>query len=241
MTEKDAEMQLGETWKGRGVALTKGALGAIPVAGSLIAEVAGLILPNQRLDRLEAYVRKLDERLRELSKEDLIARMEDRERLDLFEEGGVQAWRALTPERMDYIAKVVAEGIAGDDLAKIEAKRILGLLRQIDDDQIVILISYLYRYQRDEEFYAKHERILKPVAAHMGSSREELDADAMFKLARAQLIQLGLLKNQFKKPAKGALPEFDDDTGTMKVSSRSVTPTGRLLLRRIGVAEPDDV
>ncbi|MDP2356890.1 MAG: hypothetical protein Q8M31_12640 [Beijerinckiaceae bacterium] len=242
MTAKDEGMPaLGESWGDRGVALTKGILGAVPVAGSIIAEVVGLLIPNQRFQRLEDFVRKLDERLKDLTKEELTERLGNVEGVDLFEEGVLQASRALSRERLDYIANVVVSGITGDNKAKIEAKRILGLLREIDDDQIIILASNLYRFQRDEQFHATHSRILTPVSAHMGSDRDELDADAVFQLARAQLLQLGLLKNQYRKPAKGALPEFDEATGTMKVSSRTLTPIGRLLLRRIGIAGPDDV
>lgn len=95
MVEDDSKMPpVGETWAGRSGALTKGTIGASPVAGCLIGEVAGLPLHNQRLDRLEAYVRKLDERLSGVSRDELTARMQDRDRLDLFEVGGLQAWKA---------------------------------------------------------------------------------------------------------------------------------------------------
>jgi hypothetical protein len=49
------------------------------------------------------------------------------------------------------------------------------------------------------------------------------------------LLQLGLLTNTYRKPKSGELPEFDDRTGTLKGSGRSLTPLGRLLLRTIDV------
>lgn len=44
-------------------ALLKGALGAVPIAGSLLAEIAGTIIPNQRVDRLVSFARALEARL----------------------------------------------------------------------------------------------------------------------------------------------------------------------------------
>lgn len=78
---------------------------------------------------------------------------------------------------------------------------------------------------------------MTPVAAVIGSDQETLDAEALYELARAELIRLGLLRIQFKRPAKGQLPEFDDKTGMMKARSRELTLLGRLLLTRIGLAE----
>jgi len=219
----------------------KGGLGMIPLVGGLLAEIAGQFIPQQRTERLEDFVRYLDARIAGLGPEELRERLGDPERLDLFEEGGVQSTRALSSERREYIANIVAIGISGDDKAKIEAKRMLRMLREIDDDQIIILAGKLQRNQRDEVFRKRHAEIFDPPRTHLGSAREDFDKAALFELARVELVRLGLLAPSFKSVKKGELPEFDQRTGMIKQQSREITPLGRMLLRSIGLAGADEL
>ena len=46
--------------------LAKSALGVIPFAGSLLVEIAGNIIPNQRIDRIAKYAEALNTRLSSL-------------------------------------------------------------------------------------------------------------------------------------------------------------------------------
>lgn len=230
---------LGDTTRDKAVVLAKGALGSIPFVGSLVAELVGAVIPQQRTERLEDYVRKLDERLDAIEPQVIRERLRDPERIDLFEEGAVQTTRALSEERRAYIATVVATGISGDDHQKIQAKRILALLAEIDDDQIVILASYLMK-NRGNEFRDRHASVLDPVVAYLGGDQEEIDRATLHELSRLQLVRLGLLRARYKKPKKGELPEFDDKTGAMAASGREITPLGRLLLVNIGLAEPGE-
>ncbi len=219
----------------------KGALGMIPGVGGLLAEVAGQFIPQQRVERLEAYVRHLSARFDEMDESQLREQLHDPERIDLFEEGALQSVRALSPERQDYISKVVARGITGDEQTRIEAKRMLKLLREIDDDQIIILAGKLHRNERDNSFHVRHAAIFDPPRVHLGSERSELDKEALFELARLELVRLGLLAPTFKTLKKGDLPEFDQKTGMMKQQSRRLTPLGRLLLRHVGLAAEDEI
>jgi hypothetical protein len=232
---------LGGTWGDTATALVKGSIGAIPVAGSILAEVVGLVIPNQRISRIERYLKFLSERLGGIEKDALRAKFEDPQRVDLFEEGVVQSVRAISDERKRYIARLVAEGISGDEKQRIESKRLMELLEEVDDDQIVILTSYLSRHHDDDAFREKHAAVLAPVLAHMQSTREELDASTIHDLARDHLQRLGLLRSRYKNLKKGEVPEFDSKTGMMKSNGRDVTPLGRLLLVKIGLAEPDEV
>jgi hypothetical protein len=229
---------LGVTWRDQAIALTKGGLGAIPFVGALLGEIVGSVIPEQRLQRIEAFLVHLANRLDAQEIENLKQRLqEEPETADLLEEGITQSVRAISDVRKQYIAQLVANGISGKDKSRIEAKRMIKLLAQIDDDQVIILTSYLSRHHDDEGFRNKHEALMTPVAAVIGSDQETLDAEALYELARAELIRLGLLRIQFKRPAKGQLPEFDDKTGMMKARSRELTLLGRLLLTRIGLAE----
>lgn len=76
--------------------------------------------------------------------------------------------------------------------------------------------------------------------AHLQSTREELDRSIVQKIGEQKLLSLGLIQQRFAKLKKGEFPDFDQKTGMIKSSGTEITPLGRLLLRRIGLAEEDD-
>jgi hypothetical protein len=239
--EKTRQLQpLGGASTDPAKAMLKGVLSGIPLVGGVISEIVGQLIRDQRMDRLEDYVRRLSDDLSGLAESEVRQRLTEPENLDLFEDGAMASARALSDDKRERIARLVAYGISGDEQAGIEAKRLLQLITRLGDDQIIRLTSYLHRHQRDTEFRAKHASVLEPVFAHHGSTREELDRALVQDMAKAELIDLGLLREQFKKPKKGELPEFDEKTGRMKAGHRDLSPLGRLLLRRIGLAEQDE-
>lgn len=236
----DAKLPLGGTNRDTLVALFRGGIGAVPFVGSILAEIVGMFIPEQRIERLETYVKALAEQLAGKDQEELRARMTYPDNIDLFEEGALQSTRALSEDRRLRIAMLVAYGISGAEAARIEAKRLLALLREIDDDQLIILSSYLHKHRDDGSFWEKHKAVLEPVGAHIGSSREELDRDAMASLARDQLLRLGLIRERYRTPQRGENPEFDASTGRVKAISHELTTIGRMLLTHIGLAEPGE-
>ncbi|MGR3376068.1 hypothetical protein [Salipiger abyssi] len=214
--------------------------GLVPFVGSAFAELITQIVPGQRIKRLETYCRYLNQEVQHLGDKELRTKLSEPTRIDLFEEGAYQAIRAITDDRQNSIAKAVAHGIAGSDLDVIEAKRILNLLRQLDDAEIIILCSRLDRYYQDEDFQSRNSEIISPPAAYMGSSRKELDQETVYRIATNNLEQLGLLEAVYRKPKRGEPAEMDFKTGRVRSSHHQVSPAGRLLLRRIGLAEEDD-
>ncbi len=220
--------------------MAKGALSEIPLLGSIVAEVVGQIIPEQRTERLEAYVRLLGDRLRTIEQDDLDARFRDPENVDLFEEGAIQAARALSEERRVYIAALVGRGITGEENTRAEAKRLLSLLREIDDTQVIILASHLDKNCRDSDFMERHKAALEPVYATMNLDQATVDAEALKNAAEGQLVRLGLLGARFELPRNDRLPEFDQNTGLLKARGVSLTYLGRMLLRSIDLAQPDD-
>ena len=54
MTDKEMP-PLGETWRDRSLGLVKGAVGLVPVAGGILAELVSAVIPNQRLVRRLPY------------------------------------------------------------------------------------------------------------------------------------------------------------------------------------------
>lgn len=241
MTGTKADIPLGGTHRDTGVALLKGVVGVVPVAGSILAEIVSVLIPEQRIERLEAYVRHLNERLNGIGENEFKKLLSKPEAIDLFEDGAYQAAKALSDDRRERIAELVATGIKGEAATQLEAKRLLTLLNEIDDAQLIILCSYSHTFQQDEEFQERNASVLEPVHADLASSQEELDRATMFNLNRDHLLRLGLLKLLFQQPRQGQMPEFDRDTGMIKSSGRELTPVGRLLLRKVGLLGPEQL
>jgi len=88
------------------VSAAKAALGMVPFAGSLLTELAGTIIPRQRLDRLVDYSRKLGEKIVQLDEASVRAKLSDENFTDLLEESVRQAAQAVADERRQYLANL---------------------------------------------------------------------------------------------------------------------------------------
>lgn len=216
-------------------------IGCLPGIGGALNELVTQVIPGVRITRIENYLLWLRAKLVDLDERSLAAILKVETAIELFEEGGYQAARAITAERCQQIVALVANGIAADDAARLEAMRLLSFLREIDDDQIIILASKLDRHQQDDAFFDKHREILDPPDFHLDASREDRDRHTIYVAARQKLISLGLLRPRFSVPRKGESPEFDKATGMLKSSGTGLTPLGHLLLKRIGLADDEDV
>ncbi len=230
-------MNLDNNSTDRWASLNKGVLGAIPIVGPLVAEVIGSLIPNQRIDRISEFVKCLHERLACFEKKLLENTFNDPYFIDLLEDGFWSAARALSEERINYIASVVANGISEDIQKKMEAKRFVQILAGLNDIEVIILRSYLKLYMEDQDFHEKHKDILTPTSVHLGSSEEEVAKAEIYKSYKQNLSKLNLLRPNFKKPKSGEFPKFDEKTGMMKASGYKITYLGRMLLVHIGLAE----
>ncbi|HOO50825.1 MAG TPA: hypothetical protein PLK94_05995 [Alphaproteobacteria bacterium] len=214
---------------------SKGILALIPFVGPLAAEIIGNLIPNQRWDRLEKFLIILEEKINKLDNGNVKEKFMTEESIDLMEDAFWQTSRAISDERKDYIAALIKNSLSDEELKHLEYKKLLSLLGQINDLEILILKSYSL-YQGDDEyddFWEKHEKALMPPSATLGSSQEEFDRDAIFEAHENHLVSLNLLKGQFRRPTRGELPEFDEKTGMMKAQGYDITSLGRLLLRSI--------
>ncbi len=215
--------------------LGKGLVGAIPFVGPLAAEIVGSVIPNQRIDRIESLLKILESKIEEKDRQKIEQRITSPESVDLIEDGFIQASRALSEERKEYIASLLKNSLTDDELKHIEYKRLLSLLGELNDLEVLILKSDVLHRGKPEydEFWETHEDALTPPRAHLGSSQEEIHRHTIFQTHNTHLGNLGLLKPQFKKPKRGEFPEFDEKTGMIKAQGYDITGLGRLLLRSI--------
>ena len=157
-----------------------------------------------------------------------------------MEAGFLQAARALSEERIKYIASLLKNGLTDEDLEQNAYKRLLFILGEINDIEVLLLKFYitLTTIGRAEEFRSKHPGILTAYV-NMGTSRKEVDEHAICEAYTTNLSRLGLIKSIFDRPLSDELPELDEQTGMMQSSGYIITDLGMLLLRSIDQSEED--
>lgn len=209
--------------------------GLVPMFGGVIGELITKIIPDQRTERIVRYVRDLNTRL-EAFEADLDAILAEPENIDLIEEGGFQAARATSWERVDKIATMVANGLRSEDADLVRRKRLTRLLGQLDDDELVLLNAYGQSYGGDRGIW---QMVNRPDPADLQSSRAEIDAEKLYEAGREHLLRLGLLRKNYRTPPRGQAPTFDTRKGDYE-HSVEISYLGRLLLRHLDMASPID-
>ena len=213
----------------------KAILSSIPFAGSLLAEIAGSIIPKQRVDRIADFAARLETRIEHLEKSGVTAVLNDEEFTELTEEALRQASRSTNAVRREYLASLLSGSLSSDSISFAETKHLMRILGELTDVEVIWLRFHAVpTIGGDEDFRNLHGDILRPRAAHLGSSMEEVDAEALQESYRDHLIRLGLVSAHISKGRDGT-PEFDRFTGNFKVSFHQTSPLGNLLLRQIGL------
>lgn len=232
-------MQNNITARDWGIVLGKGLVSTIPFVGSLLSEAIGVLIPNQRLDRLEQLIIELEKKIAHIEPERVEHRFRDPQFIDILEEGIQQAARAFEPNRIEHIAILLKNSISDEEIQRLRDKRLLGLLSELNDIEIIILTSYIHRGW-NSEFHKQHSDILSKPLLYAGSSQAEIEAAAIANEYRNHLVRLDLLKNRYKTPKRGESPDFDKETGTIKASGHEITQLGKLLLRRLDILKSNE-
>ena len=215
------------------VSIGKSATALIPFLGGAIGEIIGNIIPNQRIDRITRFLESLDKKISELEKENLKSKITSPPYVDIMEDAFQQASRALTDERIEYISSLMKNGLTSKEVETIEFKKILWLLGELNDAEVIILKAYDHLRGDDDPFHEKHKNLIYGPQAYIGSTQKEVDKYSLHQTYRRHLESLGLLRPNFKRPRKGEFPEFDEKTGMIKANGYTLTNLGSILLRYI--------
>ena len=222
------------------VSAIKGSVGLIPWIGPLVAEVIGNLIPNQRIDRIDKYLRVLAEKVRMIEREQLESRFHDPGFIDLFEDSLHQVIKALTQERIEHIASLVKNSLSDEQAEYIRYKHLLGLLSELNDIEVLLLQSYsLLSPSKHEQFWEQHKDVLSNPIAVFSSPQEEIDKSVVHDSYKDHLVRLGLFRPRFVRPRKDEPPELDTKTGMVKAHGYEITPLGRLLVRHIDLDETE--
>jgi len=179
------------------VATIKSIAGPIPFIGPMIQEMVDVIIPNQRIDRLSKYVLELEQKLTRFEQGKIEDKLKNEYFVDLMEESLVQASKALTNERLEYISSIIENSLDKEHIIDIENKHLLTLLKEINDIEIIWLRSYLVpTIGGDVEFREKHKDVLETIIPTLGSTQEERDKAAIQNSYKEHLSTLGLLEKK---------------------------------------------
>lgn len=241
MSKEDSSSQgLGLETRDYVASAARAALGAVPFAGSLLAEIAGTVIPNQRIERVVKFARQLETRLSAMEHQFVRSQLTNEHFTDLMEEGLRQAARSLSDERREYIASLISRSLGSTDISYVESKHLLRLLGEVNDIEMIRLTSHRYdTFGSGEEYWEKHKAVLEPVNAHMNAPPELFDKATLQESYDEHLTQLGLLQVRYRVDHRTKLPEFDSWTGAQEVQGRELSALGRLLLREVGLSVDD--
>ena len=246
MTSEKDSRELRQNWVDLTAAAGRGAASLVPLIGPFFAEVIGVTIPKQRLDRVVQFVTELERRLESAERKVLEQQLSSDEFTDLLEEGFRQATHSLSDERRSYIASLIINGMNSEQIDIAESKHMLRILGEINDIEVVWLRAHtvwlrvhtVATIMSDDTFREKHKEILS-VFAHLGSTQREIDKVALQKSYKEHLAQLGLLTPRYRTNMQTQTPEFDSFTGAMEVQGYHLSSLGTMLLREIGLGEDE--
>lgn len=234
--ENEENTKLENNRQDRIALVLKGFAGAVPYAGGIFAEIIGDLIPNQRQDRIVEFIKLLEQRLIDIEKDNLNRKLKEERNIDLFEDACFQAARALSDERLEYIANALTNSLTQEELEYLYKKKLLWLLSELNDNEVIFLTYYyhLSYTEEREEFLEKHGRVLDIPILTISENDEEKEEEATFKQSYLEkLVQLDLIKPNYKKTKRGELPEFDYKTGRIKSSGYRITQLGYMFIRFI--------
>jgi hypothetical protein len=234
----DAEKppSLGAGGGDRTAAVIRSVISNIPIVGQALAEVITELVPNQRIERVETYLHYLSEEIEALKISDVDATMKRPENVDLIEDGAYQAVRATTDERKRYLALAVAQGIGADEQNKLNEKRILALLGDLDDGDILLLDAFAANAAFGNQGHEKFKNLRPEQPTINAREAATVERWGLYQASIARLERLSLLHKHVRLDNKTKLPEFDTFTGEPKGNYR-ITQLGLLVLKRIGLGK----
>ena len=164
MEEKDKQSELTLTRADYAASGVRGAANLIPIVGAFLAEIVGIHIPNQRMDRIAKFATELERRMNSVERELFKNRIDDEEFSELIAEGFSQSAHSLSDERRSYIASLIIHSLTSDQISHIESRHLLRILGEINDVEVIWLRFYRQgTITGDEKFRETHKKVLEPV------------------------------------------------------------------------------
>jgi hypothetical protein len=226
------------------------ALASLMPAGGLAAELICSIIPNQRIDRVVAFLEELQRRLDAFDSAPTLAEAEALSvaKAELFEAGVRSAARPIGGERTAQIAKAVAEGLSSDDLKAARLQRILILSDELSADDVIVLCSHVTPFAKDRAWREEHRDFLVTFehVQDMRARRESRNAIAELSTASEiqlqRLISLGVMAKTVTmqtRPSAYARYSHSPQLVGSRGDVLTITAVGMAVLRFLGLLDPE--
>ena len=217
----------------------------VPIIGPVLAEIVDIIIPNQRQDRITDFLKHLQEMI---SEDDLKKVKTLPERIEILEEGMLQA--GLTPhrDRIPRMAQITARGITQDQIDRDKFSFLLETIKNISTTDL-ILLNYYKLYQEKQNTYGYHTEFEDFQKKHgnlfLANHFEKQEKTSFLQRYQQHLISLGLLENVMpsnldaSSRVERAFREIDHKINTILAALQSkseirITTLGKELLEHIG-------
>jgi len=214
-----------ENLKKYSVAALKGLVGVYVPFGSLVVELFNVTIPEQRLERVEKLVKLLASKEFDMTSEELEEKFNSPEFVDIFEDAIHQAVRALSDERLEYLASVLEKSLTDEQIDHLQTKRLLSILEKINDVEVILLQHFQWNtchyigtsinVRKEEEykifiekrqsFEDKHKQITDYLSSYVSrnATEEQINKFAMFRNYKDNLISLGLIGKEIDSSSLG--------------------------------------
>lgn len=206
-----------------------------PTFGPLIGEIVGTLIPNQRINRIAKFVKQLDSKLSLIPIERLNNLLQNEELIDLLEDGFMQASRASSDERREYISQIIINGIDEEAIKYSESRTMLQLLQEITDVEVIWLRYYANYYTEDFRAFGElHKDVLSNVIVATNADEETYRKQALQEYCCQHLERIGLLGLDYSVN-NHKLNQFIGDRAMVTPKGYSITRLGLILLKQLGL------
>lgn len=209
-----------------------------PTSSKIVDFLIDQALPR-REERFAQFMTDLSRRLRAVEERlgEGAFGMWTAEKQALFEDGARVAIKAVGRDRIDQVAKIVAEGLTEDDAGAARTRLLIDLIGELSDLDVIVLTSHT-RLGWDDQWKATHARALESPLTQLAKDatpeeqqRHNLDQrEALIaeKLQINRLIRLGLVAREEQ--------HYIDRTHTLRGPGRIATKVERPTLTALGTA-----
>jgi hypothetical protein len=225
------DITLDTTHSDRVASFLKAVAGAAPVIGSMLSEVLAVTIPNQKQDRVIAFLKVLSDKVKYIEEDVLREKMHSDAFTNLLEDAVHHASRSVTPERRVYLASLLKNALTKSELDAIGQKELLELLSSLNDAEIIVLkCESLRTVEERREFVEKHKTLLAERTVQFDEAGERIIDKSTPDDYTRELLRERYLKTVMDE---GLLEYNDHHKGTILYNP---TPLGKLLLRYIDLA-----
>ncbi len=238
ITDTEQEINLETNKEDRMSLFIKSIFGIVPF-GSPIGEAITSVIPHQKIERLVDFVQILNYKIKNAERKIEEQELKTEEFTDLLEDALGQASRELSKERLEHIASLLKNSLTDEELDYLEMKKILSLLGDLNDAEIIWLQYYTPIGHGSQEFLDKHEKVLNVRPLYQDCSKAEEFKLAIKKSYEENLVRHELLNENYDLSSQERVPEIDRNTGKFRVR-RSISTLGYLLLETIDINTKED-